>query len=168
MTQATTPATARPNAKAQVIAEIASPATAELLQSLSDLMRTIRRLKAHTGGGTPLLMWLDHEGPVRARDVAAAFDLDQSTVSRHISALESDGFVRRTSCDDDRRAQLLEITDAGRASLAVGLKARAAAFESVVADWPEHDVTELARLLSRLAAGLESAQPASAKGPSRD
>lgn len=160
MTQATSSAEVHAKVKAQVISEIASPATAELLQSLSDLMRTVRRLKAHSGGGTPLLMWLDHEGPVRARDVAEAFDLDQSTVSRHISALEADGFVRRTSCDDDRRAQLLEITAAGRAKLAAGLAARAAAYESVVADWPDHDVTELARLLSKLAAGLESAHPA--------
>lgn len=158
MMQASTPEeTSESAVRTRALAHVASPATAELLQSLSDLMRTVRRLKALTGGGTPLLMWLAHEGPRRARDLAEAFDLDQSTVSRHISALEAEGLVVRTPSDDDRRAHVLEITAAGQTSVEAGMRARAAIFEAAIADWPEHDVTELTRLLSSFAAAIEAA-----------
>ena len=49
-----------------------------------------------------------------ARDIAAHGVMHKSTVSRAVSQLEGRGLVRRKANRDDRREELLELTEAGR------------------------------------------------------
>lgn len=54
------------------------------------------------------------DGQLRMSVLAERAHLSQSALSRLVSRLEKDGFVVRTTCADDRRAQWTGITAGGR------------------------------------------------------
>ena len=142
-----------------LLAELASsPATASLLTSVIGLMRDARRRGATQAGGAQLLVVLAKSGPSCGADLATALHLDQSTVSRQISALEADGLVRRRSSAQDRRVHELELTDDGRLAARTEIERRVRLLEVGVADWTEDDIETLSRLLARFVAGLRSAE----------
>lgn len=89
--------------------------------------------------------------PVRPSDVADALDVNPSTVTRYVRALEDEGFVRVTADPADRRSCLIAATDQGLAELARGDDAGLDVFTSVVHDWSAEDVREFTRLIGRLA-----------------
>lgn len=96
----------------------------ELLELLYGLMRDLRR-EATAGPGvtTPgqqrLLRALRNAGePRRPGELAAALDVAARSVTSKVDQAEADGLVRRVADPRDRRATLVELTDAGRAALA--------------------------------------------------
>ncbi|MFN8171406.1 MAG: MarR family winged helix-turn-helix transcriptional regulator [Candidatus Nanopelagicales bacterium] len=142
-----------------LLAELAaSPATASLLTALVDLMRDARRRGATQSGGGQLLVVLAKDGPRCGADLASALHLDQSTVSRQISALEAEGLVRRRASARDRRVHELELTDDGRRVAREEIQRRVRLLEAGVAGWAEEDIDTLSRLLARFVAGLRSAE----------
>ena len=64
------------------------------------------------------------QGPMRLGDLAAHEGVTPATLSRIVTALEQGGFARRTPDPADRRSAFLEITDAGRDTLAEVRRAR--------------------------------------------
>ena len=52
------------------------------------------------------------------QQVAEALGLDVTTFSRQIKTLESKGLVRKSVADDDRRVNLLGLTESGQRTLA--------------------------------------------------
>ncbi|MCF4121214.1 MarR family winged helix-turn-helix transcriptional regulator [Antribacter sp. KLBMP9083] len=101
---------------------VARDDAAELLELLHTASRRMRREAvadcAEPPGTTPgqvrLLRFLAHaSGPVRAADVAAAMELAPRSVTSKVDQAEADGYVRRVPDPSDRRARLLELTDAG-------------------------------------------------------
>ena len=93
-------------------------------------------------------------GTARMSDLAGVLGLDLSTVSRQIRALEDLGLLRRTPDPDDRRASLLEPTEAGQALVADVKSAFSELIEAALADWSERDRRTLTNLLTRLAGDL--------------
>lgn len=87
---------------------------------------------------------------VRASDVAQALGLDKSTVSRGLSHLESLGLIERVGDPDDGRARLLRLTETGAARFGAMRAQRQAEFRAILARWDTADLSDLARLLSRL------------------
>jgi DNA-binding MarR family transcriptional regulator len=85
---------------------------------------------------------------MRSCDLAHALHLDQSTVSRHVASLESDGLVQRTPLEEDRRAHRIELTAAGTQAAHRAVETRVRQFEAAVAGWPDDDIARLARLLT--------------------
>ncbi|MEX2503458.1 MAG: MarR family transcriptional regulator, partial [Egicoccus sp.] len=95
----------------------------------SALTRLIRRALLPTSGdetraaaGVTLdraayhvLLRICDQGGMRLSALAEAMGLDVSTVSRHVTRLEQDGYVTRSPDPDDGRASLLTTTEAGRA-----------------------------------------------------
>lgn len=53
-------------------------------------------------------------GDYRMSDLANDIYLSQSALSRAVARLERDGLVRRTMCEQDRRAVFVCLTDKGR------------------------------------------------------
>ncbi|MGH8825081.1 MAG: MarR family winged helix-turn-helix transcriptional regulator [Jiangellaceae bacterium] len=131
----------------------------DLHQAFVRLFRRLKRMST-TGGLDPALTTVLHEigcsGPVRVSVLADAMHLDQSTVSRHVSALEHLGLVERSSDPDDRRAALLSTSAAGRKRLATIIGERRAIFRAATADWSDDDRARLAGLLDRMAGALDS------------
>lgn len=142
-----------------LLAELASsPATASLLSAVIELMRDARRRGATQPGGTQLLVALAKAGPSCGADLATALHLDQSTVSRQLSALEADGLVQRRPSDRDRRVHDLELTDACRTAARDEVERRIRVLEAGVAGWSEDDIDTLSRLLTRFVAGLRTTE----------
>jgi DNA-binding MarR family transcriptional regulator len=97
-----------------------------------------------------------HDG-MRLTDLAGKLHLDASTVSRHVKHLEDHELVVRASDPDDRRATQVAISDHGRELLAETVKRRLDALHEVMSHWSDEERTTLHRVLTKLAADLQTA-----------
>ena len=57
--------------------------------------------------------------PMSQRELAAASDVTEQTMSRVLARMERTGYVTRTPHDDDRRRHVITITDSGRSTFFV-------------------------------------------------
>lgn len=88
---------------------------------------------------------------VSVKDVAAALDLEHSTVSRLLGELEEDGLVSRGSDPADRRRTTVALTDLGLAVVSDATAITRFFTRILLADWSREDVEALTALLGRLA-----------------
>ncbi|HEX5143829.1 MAG TPA: MarR family transcriptional regulator [Mycobacterium sp.] len=121
------------------------PAAADWPEYLEHLERSTRGLLALNVsvleqmekriGLAPLraLQALEKLGPSKVTDLADAMDLLPSTASRLSDRLADAGLITRSVSPTNRRATLLELTEAGRAVLAELIDLRLRAFGEVVA-----------------------------------
>ncbi len=130
------------------------PATAEEAVMVT-LARLGRRMRQRMPGeeldfGTILLLKVLAHAPLRLTDLAAAVELDASTVSRQVRHLEDRGLLERTGDPDDRRASLIALSPEGRTRLEAGAQRRRELVGRLLADWPADDREQLRVLLNRL------------------
>lgn len=106
-----------------------------------------------------LLAHLTEQRGCRATDLAAHYQLDKSTVSRQVAALEQLGLVERRPDPDDQRVQALHPTQAGDQVLANATARRQEVFQRRLADWSEDDLDRFAAYLARFnAASIQDDQ----------
>jgi DNA-binding MarR family transcriptional regulator len=105
--------------------------------------------------------------PVRPSDVADILDVNPSTVTRSVRALEDEGLVHVTGDPADRRSCLIAATDQGLAELARYDVAGLDVFGAVIHDWSADDVREFTRLIERLAADWTRRGPVHTRPPRR-
>ncbi|GAB3699330.1 MarR family winged helix-turn-helix transcriptional regulator [Mariniluteicoccus flavus] len=146
-------------------------APGELEDRLIDAFWTIGRAMKNTlggdldRGGQWLLHIIDTHGEMRLTQLAAACDLDVSTVSRHVRQLEDRGLVARTPDPDDGRASRVAVTPAGHDALVRTRTKRRALVADRLADWSPADLETLTTLMSRLAAQIEASHTTTRKTP---
>lgn len=128
----------------------------ELIESeLALLVRLATSLSADKSAGSLdrsaylLLGQFSARGSAGVRALADEFQLDISTVSRQVSALEQKGFVLRKSDPSDGRAYLFEITEEGRTALQEYKKLRTARISEKLQDWTEEEREAFGRLLRK-------------------
>jgi DNA-binding MarR family transcriptional regulator len=92
----------------------------------------------------------DAGSSVRGGDLAERFGLDKSTISRQIAQLESLGLIERVTDPCDKRARLINITDAGRDLVGRLRAARGEWLRTALQPWAEDDVERLVALMTRL------------------
>lgn len=118
------------------------------------LSREFDAALAVVGGSRPtwlVLLSLKTAGHRTQKDLAAAVGIRQPTLSHHLDGLEREGLVRRERSADNRRVQIVTVTEAGEA-LFLRLRRAAASFDGRLrAGLGEDDVAELRRLLGQLA-----------------
>ena len=107
-----------------------------------------------------LLAAVDAAGSLRLADLAGTLLVDASVVSRQVSALVTEGLLRREVDPDDGRSRLLQVTPAGGEALARLRTAGCALLTERLADWDDADVATLARLLHRFNDSLAASFPA--------
>ena len=92
------------------------------------------------------LLTLESAGdePLRMSDIAERLILSRGGTTKVIDRLEVMEFVRRRPDPDDRRATIVEITDAGRAAL---VEARAVIDDALEAAWARHLSDDEARVI---------------------
>lgn len=95
-------------------------------------------------------------GPMRVSDLAGAVHNDVSTVSRQVSNLQDHGLINKVSDPEDRRAQLLTLTDQGRSLVAATRQARAKVFDELLSDWDPADVEAFTHYLRVFADDMHS------------
>ncbi|MFD9907091.1 MarR family winged helix-turn-helix transcriptional regulator [Streptomyces sp. NPDC059063] len=101
-----------------------------------------------------VMMHLWDTGAVRQSELIRLLDLDPSTVTKMVQRLEQAGHVRRRPDPDDRRAVLVEATDASSDLLAEVERAWGTLEEHTLAGLDTAERRELARLLARVEANL--------------
>jgi DNA-binding MarR family transcriptional regulator len=91
-----------------------------LRTTVARLNHSLRRPVARRGV-TPTrltaMATLEKRGPMRAGDLAERLSITAASMSRLAEALEEGGWVDRAPDPDDRRAQLLSLSEHGRATL---------------------------------------------------
>lgn len=132
--------------------------------TVEDLVRSIYRLNtvqralarhamAELGSqGFTALGVAHHLGAPRISEVAQWLGVDLSVASRQIAALETAGYVVREPDPDDRRAQLISVTEEGRRVLGDSHRRMVEAFEEALTGWTEAELASLAAGLQRLRA----------------
>jgi DNA-binding MarR family transcriptional regulator len=121
-----------------------------------------RRLKAKQPGDTidhsahVALFVLRCSGALRLSDLATRMELDASTASRHVRALEQLGLVRRSPDPDDGRAFRVELTEQGIEQWESGARRRMELLSAAMDGWSEDDVETFERLMTRFADGVAS------------
>jgi DNA-binding MarR family transcriptional regulator len=118
-------------------------------------LATSRRLRHRTAhalaplGITPhqgrTLRTIERDGPMRLGVLADALRIAPRSVTDVVDALVEAGWVARSPDPDDRRATVIEVTDAGREQA----RAVEEASEGVFAGLPAADRAELARILRK-------------------
>jgi DNA-binding MarR family transcriptional regulator len=137
------------------------PATVEEAVLMATV-RVGRRLRTRLPGdefdfsSLALLKTTAHQGPIRLSSLAAALNLDASTVSRHVRALEDRGLLERTGDPEDGRASRVAVTAQGRRALEEGAERRRMLIGEVLADWDDSDRETLRTLLNRLSTAFSS------------
>jgi DNA-binding MarR family transcriptional regulator len=132
-------------------------------QRLADaLLGATHLLLRHPLRGDPepaafaVLAALCHGTDARPSDLASAVRLDQSTISRHVQALEAGGFLVKVKDPEDGRSYRLKATAAGRAAIQKAAARRAELFRRAIARWRPQDLRKLVELLARLAEDLKA------------
>jgi DNA-binding MarR family transcriptional regulator len=118
-------------------------ATRGLLElNVSVLARMEKRI-----GLAPLraLQSLDRIGPCLVTELGVDLDLLPSTASRLSDRLAESGYITRSVSPTNRRATVLELTDAGRAVLDELIALRVVAFDEVSRRMTEDDRSALVR-----------------------
>lgn len=135
------------------------PAVDSILMALMSVGRLVKqRIDGDVldPGSTWLLKNLHSRGNMRISELASHLNLDASTVSRHVSQLQGLGLVERTGDPEDGRAYLLGITEEGETKLLQSFERRRALLASRFETWPGEDLDQLASLLNRFVADVET------------
>ncbi|WP_217168021.1 MarR family winged helix-turn-helix transcriptional regulator [Streptomyces sp. AC512_CC834] len=91
------------------------------------------------------------DAPLRIGEIADRMQVVGPHVTRQVQALEKRGLVRRVADPHDRRASLIEPTEAGTEAANRYVTSLLGWFAEALADWPQQDRDDLTRLLTRLA-----------------
>ncbi len=131
------------------------PATAsELRVALGQLFRRLRAERRFPLHHAAVLGRLDREGPVSVSDLASAERVRPQSMAQTVSELESQGLVERRPDPDDGRRALVELTPAGRETLADDRRRRVGWLVSAIEELPPEDQKTLERateIIGRLA-----------------
>ncbi|KUL40372.1 MarR family winged helix-turn-helix transcriptional regulator [Streptomyces regalis] len=97
-----------------------------------------------------ILRRLAETEPMRPGVLAGLLAVEASHVTRQVQQLERAGYVVRAADPHDRRAQRIELTDAGRAAVDRFRDASRVGMRMALADWSDEDLRRLAELFHRL------------------
>jgi MarR family transcriptional regulator, transcriptional regulator for hemolysin len=138
-----------------------------------DLSRTGRLLSRQfddhlVAAGGSLPTWLVVASLMRGdhtmqRDIASAIGIEGATLTHHLNKLEAAGLVTRHRTPEDRRSQLVELTDDGRTLFFKLLDAVLAFDQQLRAGFSPAELARLRRYLDRLRTNL--AAPANTASP---
>jgi len=120
----------------------------EKLDAWLELNLTIGQLKS--------LFFIDFESGTSSRKLAAALEVTPPDITRIIDRLVEQKLVSREENPEDRRMQILKITDNGRALLSRLKEQRTSLLSGVLTQVDNEDLSSLAR---GLAAIIRAAKP---------
>jgi len=104
---------------------------------------------------------LEH-GPIDLSLLAERAQLAPNALSRHVKALEAQGFVVRETLPDDRRVSVVTATAEGRDAVRRFLRANDRMMAGSLADWTDDELDDLSSRLERLVSDLR--RPAATAG----
>lgn len=133
---------------------------ARLTRTLEGLGRRSRVYEHLDRAGYLLARSLDAYGAATISSLAARLDLDATTVTRQVAAMEASGYVRRSADPNDGRASRIELSASGRKRMDEVRAARMQRIGAHLRDWNEHDRDRFGELLGRFNAAIGPEPPA--------
>jgi len=144
--------------------QAASPASTEVIEierALNRITYLISRSRQHdrlmTLAGVPLdraavalLRQIADSEPLRPGELANRLAVEASHVTRQVQQLQKTGYVTRVPDPDDRRAQRIELTEAGRTAVRRVREAGARGMQMALSEWSPEDLRQLATLFHRM------------------
>jgi MarR family transcriptional regulator for hemolysin len=130
-----------------------TPIGLQLAHSAKHVGRAFNDALAEVGGSVPtwfILTNLKGDEWRTQHELARALRIEGPTLTRHLDGLEEEGLVVRRRDPHDRRAVIVELTEAGRAKHAEMLRAVQAFNRRLLAGLNEEEIDELRTLLGRL------------------
>ncbi len=131
--------------------------SAELASTLRlSLLRAARRIRAQRVNTTATLSQLSALGtvckcgPLSAGEIAAVERVQPPSMTKILAALESSGWVERSSHPEDRRQSIISITQAGRELLAEETRARDEWLAKRLVDFSAEDLRKLSEAVEVL------------------
>lgn len=142
-------------------APAASAEVVEIERALSRITYLSTRARQHDRlmalAGVPLdraavalLRQIVDAEPLRPGELAQRLGVEASHVTRTVQQLQRAGYVSRVPDPDDRRAQRIELTDAGREAIGRVRDAGARGMQVALADWTPEELRQLATLFHRM------------------
>ncbi|MFE4663447.1 MarR family winged helix-turn-helix transcriptional regulator [Streptomyces sp. NPDC056716] len=139
----------------------ASPEMTEIERALARITFLSSRARQHDKvmavAGVPLdraatgvLRRMADGEPPRPGELAARLGVEASHVTRTVQQLERAGYVVRIPDPDDRRAQRIEVTEAGREAIDRIRDAGARRMQVALSDWKPEELRQLATLFHRM------------------
>ena len=129
-----------------------------MLMRLGEASRRSTGLKPHRAldrAAYVILRHLQQGGPQNVSALAARLNLDGSTVTRQVTALERDGLVERHPDPRDGRGTVIEPTEKGLTQVDAVRHARRALYEKILHEWSPQQRADLARTLEHLTASID-------------
>ena len=130
-----------------------------MLMRLGEATRRSTGLRPHRAldrAAYVILRHLEASGPQNVTVLADRLNLDGSTVTRQVTALEKNGLAVRRPDPNDGRGTVIEPTAAGLRQVGNVARARRALYDRILADWSEPDRQRLAATLERFNESVES------------
>ncbi|MFF8726836.1 MarR family winged helix-turn-helix transcriptional regulator [Streptomyces sp. NPDC015171] len=129
----------------------------ELPGLVRELVTLSRRFRSHADRLHPDLSFVDYSllsemaerNGARAGDLVGLYNLNKSTISRQVAALQQAGLVVREADPDNPRGQLLRPSDRGRELLALADGRMRREVDARTEDWSPDEVSTLRALLAR-------------------
>jgi DNA-binding MarR family transcriptional regulator len=129
-----------------------------LLMRLGEASRRSTGLKPHRAldrAAYVILRHLQQDGPQNVSALADRLNLDGSTVTRQVTALQHDSLVERHRDPNDGRGTVIEATEIGLKQVDAVREARRALYDKVLSDWSPSERENLAATLTRLAGSID-------------
>ncbi|MFE9030549.1 MarR family winged helix-turn-helix transcriptional regulator [Streptomyces iakyrus] len=141
--------------------ETPSPEVTEIERALTRITYLSTRARQHERlmalAGVPLdraavalLRQIADSEPQRPGELAARLGVEASHVTRTVQQLQKSGYVTRVPDPDDRRAQRIELTDAGGEAIARIREAGVRGMQLALSDWSPEELRQLATLFHRM------------------
>ncbi len=138
-----------------------SPDVAEIERALSRIAYLSSRVRQHDRlmalAGVPLdraavalLRQIDDSEPLRLGELAGRLGVEASHVTRQVQQLQKAGYVSRVPDPDDRRAQRIQLTGAGRDAIGRVRAAACQGMQVALGEWAPEDLRRLAELFHRM------------------
>ncbi|MCC3276629.1 MarR family transcriptional regulator [Arthrobacter sp. zg-Y20] len=143
----------------------------ELVRSVFALQRSLRALTHHSildgGPGIALqgvMRMIGEDGELRATELAAKLGIGAAGLSRHVAELEELGYVHRRPHPQDRRANLIRLSELGESVLAQSLNRRAAVLQQTLSEWSEEQAQLASESIGALSESLLTSLRTAAPG----
>jgi MarR family transcriptional regulator for hemolysin len=138
------------------------PIGLQLSRTARAASRAFDHALAQAGGSVPVwlvLISVKSQQLHNQRELAEAVGIREATLTHHLNAMDEQGLITRRRDPGNRRVHLVELTEAGEAAFQ-RLRGAATAFDQRLRRGLSPDeISQLGRLLDRLAANLADGPP---------
>ncbi|MEV0179722.1 MarR family transcriptional regulator [Streptomyces sp. NPDC050625] len=143
------------------VAPVASPEVVEIERALTRITYLSTRARQHERlmalAGVPLdraavalLRQVADSDSLRPGELAQRLGVEASHVTRTVQQLQKSGYVTRIPDPDDRRAQRIQLTDAGRRAIDRVRDTGARGMQLALGEWKPEELRQLATLFHRM------------------